>query len=213
MSVVASESSRVAPTQKGEARRQRLLETAADAFLEFGYADVSMQEIVRQAGGSASTAYQLFGNKEGLLIAVLQRELEQLRNQVFAEEVFALPVAQALEAIAQRMVAHSVQQRSVQFYRLVMAECHRLEKMSDYLRQQVAIQIYHPLERCLRAACARGELQIDDPEQAARMLGNLINGIAQEARLEGGYANGPAERDRQACSYSIHMFLRAYRST
>ena len=58
MSAAAAELTRFAPTLKGEARRQRLLETAADAFLEFGYADVSMQEIVRQAGGSASTAYQ-----------------------------------------------------------------------------------------------------------------------------------------------------------
>ena len=95
MSAAAAELTRFAPTLKGEARRQRLLETAADAFLEFGYADVSMQEIVRQAGGSASTAYQLFGNKEGLLIAVLQRELEQLRHQVFPEDVFALPVSEA----------------------------------------------------------------------------------------------------------------------
>ncbi|MNN87458.1 hypothetical protein D3C81_2050130 [compost metagenome] len=93
-----------------------------------------------------------------------------------------------------------------------MAECHRLEKMQDYLRQQIALQIYAPLEHCLRTACARGELQIDDPEQAARMLGNLINGISQEARIEGGYADGPLERDRVSCSYSIRMFLRAFKS-
>lgn len=208
----APESSRVAATLKGEARRQRLLETAANAFLEFGYADVSMQVIVRLAGGSASTAYQLFGNKEGLLIAVLERELEQLRQQAFPATVFELPVVEALEVIAQRMVAHAVQQRSVRFYRLVMAECHRLEKMQDYLCQQMALQIYAPLERCLRIACARGELQIDDPEQAARTLGNLITGISQEARIEGGYADGPLERDRVSCSYSIRMFLRAFRS-
>lgn len=208
----APESSRVAATLKGEARRQRLLEAAANAFLEFGYADVSMQVIVRNAGGSASTAYQLFGNKEGLLIAVLERELEQLRQQAFPATVFELPVVEALEVIAQRMVAHAVQQRSVRFYRLVMAECHRLEKMQDYLCQQMALQIYAPLERCLRIACARGELQIDDPEQAARTLGNLITGISQEARIEGGYTDGPPERDRVSCSYSIRMFLRAFRS-
>ena len=201
---------RHAPTQKGQARRLRLLETAADAFLELGYAEASMQMIVRQTGGSASTVYQLFGNKEGLLIAVLQRELEQLRADVFPESLCALPVAQALTAISERLLTYCVQQRTVRFYRLVMSECHRLNQIATYLREQAALQIHAPLERCLRAACARGELAMDEPAQAALMLGNLINGIAHEARLDGGYPDGPPERDLAACRYGIAAFLRAF---
>jgi TetR/AcrR family transcriptional repressor of mexJK operon len=204
------EGKREAPTQKGKARRLRLLEKAADAFLELGYAEASMQMIVRQTGGSASTAYQLFGNKEGLLIAVLQRELEQLRADVFPETLCALPVLEALTAISQRLLAYCVQQRSVRFYRLVMSESHRLDQIAHYLREETALQIVDPLERCLRAACVRGELAIAEPAQAALMLGNLINGIAHEARLDGGYPDGPPERDLEACRYGIAAFLRAF---
>jgi AcrR family transcriptional regulator len=201
---------RQAPTQKGQARRLRLLETAADAFLELGYAKASMQMIVRQTGGSASTAYQLFGNKEGLLIAVLQRELEQLRAAVFPESLCALPVADALKAISERLLAYCVQQRTVRFYRLVMSECHRMDQIAHYLREQASLQIHAPLERCLLAACTRGELAIAEPAQAALMLGNLINGIAHEARLDGGYPDGPPERDLAACRFGIAAFLRAF---
>jgi TetR/AcrR family transcriptional repressor of mexJK operon len=204
------EDKREAPTQKGKARRLRLLEKAADAFLELGYAEASMQMIVRQTGGSASTAYQLFGNKEGLLIAVLQRELEQLRADVFPETLCALPVLEALTAISQRLLAYCVRQRSVGFYRLVMSESHRLDQIAHYLREAAALQIVDPLERCLRAACARGELAIAEPAQAALMLGHLINGIAHEARLDGGYPDGPPERDLAACRYGITAFLRAF---
>lgn len=199
-----------APTQKGKARRLRLLEKAADAFLELGYAEASMQMIVRQTGGSASTAYQLFGSKEGLLIAVLERELAQLRADVFPESLCALPVADALTAISERLLAYCVQQRSVRFYRLVMSESHRLDQIANYLREQAELQIHAPLERCLRAACARGELEIAEPAQAALMLGSLINGIAHEARLDGGYPDGPPERDLIACRYGIAAFLRAF---
>jgi AcrR family transcriptional regulator len=203
---------RHAPTLKGKARRLRLLEKAADAFLELGYADASMQMIVRETGGSASTAYQLFGNKEGLLIAVLQRELEHMRSEVFPESLFDLPLLDALTAIAERLVAYCVQQRSVRFFRLVMSESHRLHQIADYLRQQTALQIVDPLECCLRAACARGELAIAEPAQAALMLSHLINGIAHEARMGGGYADGPSERERAACRYGVKAFLRAFQT-
>jgi AcrR family transcriptional regulator len=169
-----------------------------------------MQMIVRQTGGSASTAYQLFGSKEGLLIAVLQRELEQLRADVFPESLCALPVLDALTAISERLLAYCVQQRSVRFYRLVMSESHRQDQIADCLREQASVQIQAPLERCLRAACARGELTIAEPAQAALMLGSLINGIAHEARLDGGYPDGPPERDLAACRYGIAAFLRAF---
>ena len=203
---------RHAPTLKGKARRLRLLEKAADAFLELGYAEASMQMIVRETGGSASTAYQLFGNKEGLLIAVLQRELEHMRSEVFPESLFDLPVVEALTKIAERLVAYCVQQRSVRVYRLVMSESHRQEQIADYLRQQVALQIVDPLECCLRAACARGELTVAEPAQAALMLSHLINGIAHEARLGGGYADGPSERDLAACRYGVKAFMRAFQT-
>jgi len=201
---------RHAPTRKGKARRLRLLEKASDAFLELGYAEASMQKIVRETGGSASTAYQLFGNKEGLLIAVLQREMEHMRTEVFPESLFDLPVVEALTTLAERLVAYCVQKRSVRFYRLVMSESHRLDQIADYLRQQAALQIVDPLECCLRAACRRGELTVAEPAQAALMLSHLINGIAHEARLGGGYADGPSGRDLAACRYGIAAFLRAF---
>ncbi len=201
-----------APTLKGEARRMRILDAAAEAFLELGYADTSMQLIVQRAGGSATTAYQLFGNKEGLLAAVVQRELDRLGAQVFPESLFELPVAQALEGIAERLITYSVQQRSVRFYRLLMAESPRLPQIVADVRNQIETQIHQPLERCLRGACARGELQIDEPARAAMLLGSLVNGIAHEARLSDGYPDGPSPHDREACRYGVQTFLRAFQA-
>lgn len=202
---------RHAPTRKGEARRTRLLETAAESFLRVGYAETSMQKIVSEAGGSAATVYQLFGNKEGLLIAVLQREFEHMQTHVFPEVAPDLPAAQALGALAERLLHYSVQPRSAGFYRLLMSEGHRLEQIVVFLRRQIAEQIHEPIERCLRHACERGELVIAEPAPAARMLGYLMHGITHEARITGGYAQGPTAEDLAACRYCIDTFLRAFR--
>jgi len=144
-------------TAKGEARRLRLLEIALDAFLEHGYAAASMQSIMRLAGGSAATAYRLFGNKEGLFAAVLEHELEDLHARFFPAALMTEPPGHALMVIAEALLAYSVQPRSVAVYRLLMTASYKLPAIPGHLREQVRAQIYQPLEDYLRAACARGE--------------------------------------------------------
>ncbi len=203
---------RHAPTAKGEARRERLLDAAADAFLSRGYAGTSTQMIVGEAGGSVATLYQMFGNKEGLLIAVLQREFERMQTRVFPATLYELPIDQALYAIAYELLAYSGLPRSVDLYRLLLAEAPRVERITEYLGRQLASQLYDPLECCLRQACERGELSIDEPARAARMLGTLIQGVSHDVRLAGGYPDGPSDEDVATCQYGIDAFLRAFRA-
>jgi len=204
------ESTPRALTNKGEARRLRLIEAATRSLLERGYAQTSIHRIVREAGGSAATAYQLFGNKEGLLAAVLQHELDNMRAVVFAGTCPRQPVGPALHDLAVRLLTYAVQPKSVALHRLLVAECHRMPLLAASLQQAVDTQVHGPLEQCLRQACERGELKIDDLRQAALTLGNLINGIAFHARLIGGYAGGPPAEHLATCRYGVDMLLHAY---
>lgn len=198
-------------TSKGEARRVRLLEAATQSLLEHGYAQTSIQRVLRQAGGSAATAYQLFGNKEGLLAAVLQHELDGMRAAVFPDAMLEQPVGTALYELAVRLLTYALHPKSVALYRLVVSECHRLPQLAESLRLAVETQIHAPLELCLRKACERGELRIDDPRQAALTLGNLINGLASHGRLSGGSESGPDAEHLATCRYGVDTLLRAFR--
>ncbi|CAB3631282.1 TetR/AcrR family transcriptional regulator [Achromobacter pestifer] len=208
----SNDSTSRALTGKGEARRRRLLEAASQSLLELGYAQTSIQRIVQQAGGSAATAYQLFGNKEGMLAAVLQFELDDLRATVFLETSPRQAVDSALHELAVRLLTYAVQPKSAALHRLLVSECHRMPQLATALQDAVDKQIHAPLEQCLRHACARGELKIDDPRQAALTLGNLINGIAFHARLVGGYADGPHAEHLATCHYGVDTLLRAYQA-
>jgi len=199
-------------TSRGEARRERLLEAATQSLLEHGYAQTSIQRIVRQAGGSAATAYQLFGNKEGLLVAVLEHELHGMRAAVFADAMQDQPVGPALHELSRRLLSYALLPKSAALYRLIVSESHRLPHLAESLRLAVEMQLYAPLEQCLKRACERGELRIDDPRLAARTLGNLINGIASHARLTGGRAEGPDEDHLATCRYGVDTLLRAFRA-
>ncbi|EMF9960905.1 TetR/AcrR family transcriptional regulator [Acinetobacter baumannii] len=55
-------------TRRGIERRLALLLSATELFLEKGYDAVSLDDIVNHAGGSKTSIYKYFGNKDGLLL-------------------------------------------------------------------------------------------------------------------------------------------------
>ena len=67
---------------RGELRRAAFLKAAEAVFLEYGYEASSMAEIVRRAGGSLSTLYLQFGDKEGLYRAVLLAPITHFTQQL-----------------------------------------------------------------------------------------------------------------------------------
>ena len=70
----------------------RILDASKKLFLERGYANSSIDAVVERSGGSKATVYQLFGNKEGLLAALVAEGAEEL-----AHLVEALPLDGGLE--------------------------------------------------------------------------------------------------------------------
>ncbi|NCD11340.1 MAG: TetR/AcrR family transcriptional regulator [Epsilonproteobacteria bacterium] len=63
---------------KAESRCTKIVDVAHRLFLDKGYENVSMNDIVKESGGSLSTLYKHFGNKSQLLIYVLEQKSEEL---------------------------------------------------------------------------------------------------------------------------------------
>jgi len=66
--------------------RERLIEAATRLFCRYGVNSVGVDAIVDSAGTAKTTLYKLFGSKDGLVEAVLQREGEAWRTW-FLEEI------------------------------------------------------------------------------------------------------------------------------
>lgn len=65
-------------------RYNKILQTALDLFCEKGYEKTSLSEIVAQSGGSLSTIYEYFGDKDGLFYTILEREISDLNKSLQA---------------------------------------------------------------------------------------------------------------------------------
>jgi TetR/AcrR family transcriptional regulator, transcriptional repressor for nem operon len=59
-------------TTKGQATRQRITEVAARLMFERGVAGTSLEDVFAEAGVSSSQIYHYFGDKHGLIRAVVQ---------------------------------------------------------------------------------------------------------------------------------------------
>lgn len=60
-----------------ERRKNAILDAAEQLFLEMGFEKTGLGAVVARSGGSLATVYSLFGNKQGLLHAVVERAGEE----------------------------------------------------------------------------------------------------------------------------------------
>jgi AcrR family transcriptional regulator len=65
------------PRADAERNRDRILEVAKDAFIQFG-AQASLDDVSKQAGVGACSLYRHFPSREALIEAVYRTEVEKL---------------------------------------------------------------------------------------------------------------------------------------
>jgi AcrR family transcriptional regulator len=65
-------------------RERQLVELAEALFAERGYTGASMDELARRAGITKPVVYELFGSKEGLFGACVDRSIENLAAEIAA---------------------------------------------------------------------------------------------------------------------------------
>lgn len=157
------------------AQREALLEAAAAVFLERGYAGASIDAVVERAGGSKATVYALFGNKEGLLSALIAQGAETL-----AASVDALPAGASFEenlrAIGRSYLNVILQPKRIALYRLVAGESGRCPHLGDIFYRTGPQAVTTRVAEFFRAAVARGQIETDDPEQLAHFFVHALRG-------------------------------------
>src|SRR5436190_21484911 len=89
---------------RGASRRRAILDAAAALFLERGFADTSVGDVVKRSGGSLATLYSLFGSKEGFFEALVGEMSAQMLGGLVEPEVGVKPLEEALRGFAERFL-------------------------------------------------------------------------------------------------------------
>lgn len=167
----------ICTTKRGIARHQKLLEVATQAFLKNGYDRASVNEIVKEAGGSLGTLYRLFGNKLGLFEAVLKKKTSDIFDDFESDDVWTDDIETSLLNFGRKLQPVAISPDGIGIYRLVIAENsldkEKIQKIFYTYGPQRANRI---LSTYLAKQVKSKKMQISDCDIAAYQLLEMIKG-------------------------------------
>ena len=82
-------------SKRGSGRYEKFIQAGLEIFLEKGYEDTSLTDIIEKSGGSLASIYKFFDNKEGLFRAILERGFDSFSSQI--DEKINLKMSHKLE--------------------------------------------------------------------------------------------------------------------
>ena len=185
-------------TRRGLERREQIRKIAGTLFLEHGYEGVSVDEIMRQAGGSKTNLYNHFGDKEGLFMAVISQMSETFTRDIKDLDVSALPLKEGLERLGRQLLLVLMEEHHVAFQRLVIAESGRFPAIAKTWFEKGPQVARHYLSKAIIPHIESGFLRQGDPDVMARhfhdmivenllslaLLGQVIDEAAQHKTVE-----------------------------
>ena len=163
--------------------RLRLIEAGRSAFAAQGYAAASMDELTASVGLTRGALYHNFGDKKGLLAAVVHQIDSAMAQK--AQEIGALKT-DPWEALLAEGAAYIEMALDAEVQRIVLLDGPAvLGDPSQWPSQDSCLQ---STKRAVERLIAEGRMKRVDPEAAAR----LMNGAALNAALWVAASDDPA---------------------
>ena len=191
-------------------RRRAILDAARDLFLEKGYEATTLGDIVTRSGGSLATLYELFGNKPGLLKAMVTERCASIAEFIDGVALTDLEPAEALGEIARRLFDQLNDPAGIALFRVIIAEAPRLPELGQQFYEAGPVAGRRIMAEYLARQTARGALAVDDPEAAAVFFFHMLLGERQLRLLCGlPVAEDERELDRHIGG-TVASFMRLY---
>lgn len=158
------------PKGRGKQRVDRFLEVATEVFLEKGYRNARLTDIVARAGGSLATLYAAFGDKEGLAHAIMERSIRAFGESLDVLDQPGLCPLEALPAAAERMAAEMLTPERTVSHRIVIGEGLAFPELRDWFFEHGVDPAHTRLADYFARHAATGTLAIESAEIAANQF-------------------------------------------
>ena len=159
--------------------RERILSSAAKLVARRGVAATSMDRIVKESGLSKGAIYGHFGSKEGLLLALEERTLEERVKASDRESPALASSAERLRGLLRSVISEPT--RVGRERTRLMLQLNASAAQTPSLRQRIGDRYERVHERfrdLLAAGVRSGEFRRDlDPEAASTALLALLDGV------------------------------------
>ena len=194
-----------------ERKTEAIIDAARDAFFGEGYSASSIERIAEKAGVSKVTIYKRFGDKAGLLEALVRRQAKHMTATISEANRDADTIEAQLVNFGVTLMSFLFDDTHFHFDTMLMIERDRHPEAAHRFFDAGPGTMRRELITILIAADKRGDLKIDTAKAAAEDLLSLWKGFA-DMELRFGVAKKPTPRDIQNhVRHGVGVFLRAYR--
>ena len=159
-----------------EARRRAFLNAANAAFLEKGYANTTLGDIIARSGGSRQTLYALFGGKQGLFEAIVSERNAELFRPLRADGQLDRAPEDFLVEIGTHFLRTVLAPEALSLFRLVVAEGPTMPELSERFWVLGPARTIAAFERYFAEQTRRGVLNLADANLAARQFQGILLG-------------------------------------
>jgi AcrR family transcriptional regulator len=193
-----------------EARREAILDVAAEIFLEQGFAAASMSTIAARLGGSKGTLYNYFPNKEALFEACVRRHCAVQQRAMFALLTEGTDVRKTLADYGRGFLTFALSDISLGNFRIVAAEAERSPAIGCAFYEAGPLGGVTRLAAFLEKAAREGAVDVRDPLGAAHQFVALCQNRMLKARLCGVMAAPSAQAVDEEVAAAVETFLAAF---
>ncbi|MBL8630331.1 MAG: TetR/AcrR family transcriptional regulator [Rhodospirillaceae bacterium] len=168
---------------KSDERKCAMLDAARGLFLAKGFAATSLDDVVAKSGGSLTTLYQLFGNKEGLwrelVLSHCERISEPMQDGAADQDHpdhQKGPPAVVLRDVAARLMALKLGPDVSAGIRIVMTEGSKFPELARLLYENGPMSGTKSVAAYLTKQVEAGTLEIPDVDLAAELFCSMASG-------------------------------------
>jgi len=193
--------------RRGEIRVEKFLQAATEIFLERGYRNARLADIVARAGGSLATLYRVFGNKEGLVHAIMHESIGSFGHSMDILHAPDLLPEAALATAAERMVAELLTPQRIVIHRIVIAQGLEFPELRDWFFEHGVAPALKMLAQYFAREKEHARLYLDDADMAADRFMTMVFGEAIMRSINGMIRADDLSVIQERTRESVRIFL------
>lgn len=152
-------------------KNKAILNAARTLFLDAGFSATNMDQVARAANVSKPTVYSHFGSKEDLFLALLKELcLDALPADLAAIAHSDMPFEARFVEMGFVFLRHVFSDEQIRLFREMVSESRDASEIGRMMFEGPILRSRIEMRDFLARAAADGEISIDNPDLAARMI-------------------------------------------
>lgn len=192
-----------------EKRRKAIIDAAYELFVAKGYGSVSIDDIIKVAGGSKSTLYKMFGSKEGIMQAVIESLASEMLRHIRVDSPPGKTTREVLIGVGEILVDLALSDNAISQFRLAVANAGPFPDVAILWYESGPKTTMDGLAELLARENAKGRLKFDDPVEASWFFAGMLLFRENMVRLVGAPSAARAEMT-VLVKNAVDAFLKIY---